>query len=145
MIPGFNHNIRYRGVLYHIQTEDSGIENPVVTTLLYKGGTILSSKRTSYSDIVSSDKMEEVVREIMKEQHKGMIKELLAGKHTDEYKEEGEGFRNEVTEGKKTAGIQEAETPEELITQREEKVEPKEQITKSLDDILLNYIMKRAK
>ncbi len=79
MIPGFNHNIRYRGVLYHIQTEDSGIENPVVTTLLYKGGTILSSKRTSYSDIVSSDKMEEVVREIMKEQHKLMLFDLKNG------------------------------------------------------------------
>jgi len=79
MIPGFNHNIRYRGVLYHIQTEDSGIENPVVTTLLYKGGTILSSKRTSYSDIVNSDKMEEVVREIMKEQHKLMLFDLKNG------------------------------------------------------------------
>ena len=79
MIPGFNHNIRYRGVLYHIQTEDSGIENPVVTTLLYKGGTILSSKRTSYSDIVNSDKMEEVVKEIMKEQHKLMLFDLKNG------------------------------------------------------------------
>jgi hypothetical protein len=79
MIPGFNHNIRYRGVLYHIQTEDSGIENPVVTTLLYRGGTILSSKRTSYSDIVNSDKMEEVVREIMKEQHKLMLFDLKNG------------------------------------------------------------------
>ena len=79
MIPGFNHNIRYRGVLYHIQTEDSGIENPVVTTLLYQGGTILSSKRTSYSDIVNSDKMEEVVREIMKEQHKLMLFDLKNG------------------------------------------------------------------
>ena len=79
MTPGFNHNIRYRGVLYHIQTEDSGIENPVVTTLLYKGGTILSSKRTSYSDIVNSDKMEEVVKEIMKEQHKLMLFDLKNG------------------------------------------------------------------
>lgn len=79
MIPGFNHNIRYRGVLYHIQTEDSGIENPVVTTLLYRGGTILSSKRTSYSDIVNSDKMEEVVKEIMKEQHKLMLFDLKNG------------------------------------------------------------------
>jgi septum formation inhibitor-activating ATPase MinD len=55
MIPGFNHNIRYRGVLYHIQTEDS------------------------YSDIVNSDKMEEVVKEIMKEQHKLMLFDLKNG------------------------------------------------------------------
>ena len=79
MIPGFNHNVRYRDVLYHVQTEDSGVDNPTVTTLLYKGGTILASKRTSYSDIVKSDKMEEVVREIMREQHKMMLMDLKNG------------------------------------------------------------------
>ncbi len=145
MLVGYNTNISYKEKGYHIQTEDNGQSNPVIVTLLYSKGAILASKKTSYAHIVAEPDYKDRVREIMKEQHKGMIKELLAGKHTDEYKEEGEGFRKEVTEEKKTAGTQEAETPEELITQREEKVETKEQITKSLDDILLNYIMKRAK
>ena len=79
MIPGFNHNVRYKGILYHVQTEDSGVDNPVVTTLLYKAGTILSSKRTSYSDILNSDKMDEVVKDIMKEQHKMMLYDLKNG------------------------------------------------------------------
>jgi len=79
MIPGFNHNVRYKGILYHVQTEDSGVDNPVITTLLYKSGTILSSKRTSYSDILNSDKMEEVVKDIMKEQHKLMLHDLKNG------------------------------------------------------------------
>jgi hypothetical protein len=79
MIPGFNHNVRYKGVLYHIQTEDSGSDNPVVTTLLYQAGTILHSKRTSYADIVSSEKMYDVVREIMREQHKMMLMDLKNG------------------------------------------------------------------
>jgi hypothetical protein len=145
MLVGYNTNISYKEKGYHIQTEDNGQSNPVIVTLLYSKGAILASKKTSYAHIVAEPDYKDKVREIMKDQHKGMIKELLAGKHTDEYKEEGEGFRKEVTEEKKTAGTQEAETPEELITQREEKVETKEQITKSLDDILLNYIMKRAK
>jgi hypothetical protein len=145
MLVGYNTNISYKEKGYHIQTEDNGQSNPVIVTLLYSKGAILASKKTNYAHIVAESDYKDKVREIMKEQHKGMIKELLAGKHTDEYKEEGEEFRKEVTEEKKTAGTQEAETPEELITQREEKVETKEQITKSLDDILLNYIMKRAK
>ncbi len=145
MLVGYNTNISYKEKVYHIQTEDNGQSNPVIVTLLYSKGAILASKKTNYAHIVAEPAYKDKVREIMKEQHKGMIKELLAGKHTDEYKEEGERFRKEVTEEKKTAGTQEAETPEELITQREEKVEIKEQITKSLDDILLNYIMKRAK
>lgn len=145
MLVGYNTNISYKEKVYHIQTEDNGQSNPVIVTLLYSKGAILASKKTSYAHIVAEPAYKDKVREIMKDQHKGMIKELLAGKHTDEYKEERERFRKEVTEEKKTAGTQEAETPEELITQREEKVETKEQITKSLDDILLNYIMKRAK
>ena len=83
MIPGFNHNVRYKGVLYHIQTEDSGSDNPVVTTLLYQAGTILHSKRTSYADIVSSEKMDDVVREIMREQHKMMLLDLKNGVFDD--------------------------------------------------------------
>lgn len=117
MIPGFNHNIRYRGVLYHIQTEDSGIENPVVTTLLYKGGTILSSKRTSYSDIVSSDKMEEVVREIMKEQHKLMLFDLKNGVFEKAGKEA-------VVEAKK----EEVVFGDGVISER------------SLDEVILDYL-----
>jgi len=83
MIPGFNHNVRYKGVLYHVQTEDSGSDNPVVTTLLYQAGTILHSKRTSYADIVSSEKMDDVVREIMREQHKMMLLDLKNGVFDD--------------------------------------------------------------
>jgi septum formation inhibitor-activating ATPase MinD len=117
MIPGFNHNIRYRGVLYHIQTEDSGIENPVVTTLLYRGGTILSSKRTSYSDIVNSDKMEEVVREIMKEQHKLMLFDL------------------------KNGVFEKAEKEAVVDTKKEEVVFGDSVISeKSLDEVILDYL-----
>jgi hypothetical protein len=27
MVVGFNHNIKHKGKMYHIQTEDSGLEN----------------------------------------------------------------------------------------------------------------------
>ncbi len=51
MVVGFNHNFRYQGEVYHIQTEDSGMLSPNIVTLLYQGGTILASKKTSYADI----------------------------------------------------------------------------------------------
>jgi len=35
MLSGFNTNFRYRGVLFHVQTEDSGRGNPHVITLLH--------------------------------------------------------------------------------------------------------------
>lgn len=79
MVPGFNHNIMHKGRMFHIQTEDSGIKNPHIITHLFVGGNILSTKKTSYADILNSDHLEEVVREIMEEQHKAMLRELKRG------------------------------------------------------------------
>lgn len=79
MVLGFNHNIRYKGELFHVQTEDSGRANPHIVTLLYRGGTILASAKTSYADIIKVDQLELVVESIMKDQHKEMMKRLKAG------------------------------------------------------------------
>lgn len=79
MVVGFNHNFRYKGEVYHIQTEDSGVKSPNIVTLLYQGGTILASKKTSYADITKVDNLEQVVEELMKEQHKNMLRSLKSG------------------------------------------------------------------
>ncbi len=83
MVPGFNHNILYKGVLFHIQTEDSGVGKPQITTLLYRDGTIIASKKTDYSDIVRVEMLEKVVEDLMKEQHKEMLRRLKAGEFDD--------------------------------------------------------------
>lgn len=79
MVVGFNHNVVYKGETFHIQTEDSGVNNPHIITLLYRGGNIFGSKKTSYADIVKMDNLEQVVEELMKEQHKEMMRRLKAG------------------------------------------------------------------
>ena len=79
MIMGFNHNLMYKGEMFHVQTEDSGIANPHIITVLYRGGVIISSKKTSYADIIKMECLGEVVEELMKEQHKGMMRRLKAG------------------------------------------------------------------
>lgn len=80
MLQGFNHNIRYHGRLFHVQTEDGGLQNPHIVTLLYHGGSIVSSKKTAYADILTSDRRDEVVREIMREQHRQMLRDLREGR-----------------------------------------------------------------
>jgi hypothetical protein len=79
MVVGFNHNFRYKGEIYHVQTEDSGRKSPHIITLLYKGGNILASRKTSYADICKIDNLEQVVEELMKEQHKEMLRRLKSG------------------------------------------------------------------
>lgn len=81
MVPGFNHNVMHKGRMFHIQTEDSGPKKPwIVTHLFAHGGHILESRKTSYDDIVGMPEMEEVVREMMEEQHKNMLRDLKDGK-----------------------------------------------------------------
>jgi hypothetical protein len=83
MVVGFNHNIKHKGKMYHIQTEDSGLENPHIITHLFVGGNILASKKTSYADIVAAENLAQVVRELMEEQHKEMLRNLINGVYDD--------------------------------------------------------------
>jgi hypothetical protein len=83
MNVGFNHNIMYKGEVYHIQTEDSGVANPHIVTLLYQAGTIIGSRKTSYADIIKMDNLDKVVEELMKEQHKEMLRRLKAGDYDE--------------------------------------------------------------
>ncbi|RMF44869.1 MAG: hypothetical protein D6751_08385 [Deltaproteobacteria bacterium] len=83
MVVGFNHNFRYRDRVFHIQTEDGGVRSPHITTLVYCGGTILASKKTSYADITRVSNLEQVVEDLMKEQHKEMLRRLRDGDFDD--------------------------------------------------------------
>jgi hypothetical protein len=79
MVVGFNHNIKYRGKTYHAQTEDSGADRPQVATHLFLGGNIIASKRTSYADICGAENLPDVVRALMEEQHKEVLRNLVHG------------------------------------------------------------------
>jgi hypothetical protein len=79
MVPGFNTDFKYRGETYHVQTEDNGVGNPVVITLLYHKGAILASRRTPYHDLLAKPGFEHELQGLMKTQHKELMRSLLAG------------------------------------------------------------------
>jgi hypothetical protein len=159
MLVGYNTNISYKEKIYHVQTEDSGQNNPVVVTLLYSKGAILASKKTNYAHILNDVDFTEKVTKLMKAQHKLIIRDLLSGKFTGDVK-------GEEVAGVEDSEVDEANGAEDICTSEaiikleakpaaetlntmaanltSEQSEAKDQITKSLDDILLNYIMKRA-
>jgi hypothetical protein len=76
-VLGYNHNLRYRGRLFHVQSEDSGPGNPRVFTHLFYEGTILSSKKQEYDAEIHED----TVKLLMQQLHKTMIRELTHGEH----------------------------------------------------------------
>ena len=83
MLSGFNTNFRYRGVLFHVQTEDSGLDNPHVITHLFHGGNIMASQKRDYSSRLGEGEIEDAVRKLMEGQHKAMLKQLSRGEHDE--------------------------------------------------------------
>ena len=82
MRSGFNTNVRHRGTLFHVQTEDSGRANPHMITHLFYKGTILASEKQSYAEDAERDDIDETVKQRMETQHLGMLGRLRAG-HLD--------------------------------------------------------------
>ena len=89
MITGFNTNVRHGGRVFHVQTEDSGLNNPHVISHLYIGGTILASEKRDYAQLLDQGgDLTRAIRSLMDEQHN----EMLAGlKHYVETGEQVEG------------------------------------------------------
>lgn len=165
MLLGYNHNIPYKGSVFHIQTEDSGVKNPHIITLLYREGVILCSKKTSYADILIIENLEAVVEDLMKEQHKDMLRRLKSGEFdakafgtnqqqplktppTEQKKDEGLNLppSPSAPAAPDTSGIdllfQEAVQPQPTSNAAPPKAtEPsvKKQDSASLDDAILNF------
>jgi hypothetical protein len=79
-IGGYNHNIKYQKQLFHVQTEDSGVDNPHIFTHLFLNGMVVASLRFDYHHLEFEPEEEEAsVRALMQEQHKKMLRHLWRG------------------------------------------------------------------
>ncbi len=78
-ILGYNHNVRYRGLVWHVQTEDSGMANPHLFTHLFHEGVIVSTRKLVYDN--GSD--EGAIKSLMQAQHKAVMKDLKRGHFDD--------------------------------------------------------------
>lgn len=80
MITGFNTDVEHDGITYHVQTEDKGLDSPLMLSLVYTGGAILASKRVRYDDLIASGFDERVLAERLLRQHKLMCAAIRAGR-----------------------------------------------------------------
>lgn len=80
MITGFNTDIPHEGVTYHVQTEDKGLDTPLILSLVYVGGAIIASKRTRYDDLLQTGFDEKVLTDRLQRQHKLICAAIRAGR-----------------------------------------------------------------
>lgn len=114
---GFNNNIRFRDQVFHVQTEDSGLDQPhIITHLFADGGRVVKSHKRLYGSQLSRPDIAEFVRALMKAQHLEMVAMLREGR-----------FDN-VLLGREIGGIQLLEEPpnvdiRKLASQKKERAE----------------------
>lgn len=129
MLPGYNHNIIHKGVTFHVQTEDSGTDNPFIMTHLFIGGNIIATKKTGYMDIIKVNDLEKIVADIMKEQHKKIVMELRDGIYDSHVL-----VKDLIKEhGTKRQESKPAEQKEKTLNIDEE--------IKNLDEVILDYLV----
>jgi len=83
MITGFNTDVKHEGHVYHVQTEDRGLDNPMFESLIYIGGSIVAKKLTPYSDKLTEGATEETLASLLKRQHQVIIAAIKAGRIED--------------------------------------------------------------
>jgi hypothetical protein len=161
MLPGFNTNVRHGGVLFHVQTEDSGKAHPHIITHLYHGGTILASEKSSYAELVEAPDLPKRVRERMDAQHHAMLKRLASGE-LDEQIEQRLGAavfaredraktaantRRGITEPERTLRPAPRATPPPIAEPPPAATQPPSAAPadRPLDELILDYLVEAAR
>jgi hypothetical protein len=140
MITGFNTNVRYRGRVFHVQTEDSGRRHPHVISHLYFEGTILASEKRDYADVIDSEDLTSVVRGLMDEQHRAMLASLRRGgfddvitERLDSAEPSADRFPAAAQPAPSSAAQDERAFGEGIVSQ------------KPLDEVILEYLVEKAR
>jgi hypothetical protein len=120
VITGFNTDIQHEGVTYHVQTEDKGLDSPLILSLVYVGGAIIANKRTPYHDLIESGFDEQALTERLQRQHKLICAAIKAGRIEDLKRMGGQTAsapqaepapkKAAASEGKKTGGQRKKKT-----------------------------------
>jgi len=125
LITGFNTDIKHNSKVYHVQTEDKGLSNPYIESLVYVGGEILASRKTSYADRVGETGFDEkAISNLMEQQHRTMIAAIKRG-------------RLDALSGTQTGGG----VPRETIMASAQQAEDD---SKTLDQVIMDYLASEA-
>jgi hypothetical protein len=141
VITGFNTDVKHKNRVFHIQTEDKGDANPYVESLIYVGGEILATKKTSYAEVVEGGRDDHAVQDLMEQQHRTMIAAIQRGRF------DGANGAIQIPEG--MAATTARETPVSARASAKEKGDstappgtpsPAPAIDRSLDQMVLEYL-----
>jgi hypothetical protein len=132
LITGFNTDIRHNEKVYHIQTEDKGLQNPFIESLIYVGGEILASKKTSYAERIKEGIDDKLIGSLMEQQHKTMIAAIKRGRF--------DGLSESATSRTQISRATTVAQPSGAVVPPA----PSSQPEKTLDQVIIDYLASEA-
>jgi len=119
-MPGNNTQIKYRGLTFHVQTQDKGASAKYIESFIYKSGKIIYSRKTPYTSLINRPDFKQQMIQLMKKQHLAFIQEISDGK-CDRY-------------------LNLPEKPEDLSQKTHRPLRPQEMATKEQGSLEINLV-----
>src|SRR5579864_1071075 len=80
MLFGHNTNVTLDGTVFHVQTEDRGVNSATLDTTVHCRGRVLHRRTNKYHDLLPLDEeKEKMLKTRLDEQHFGVLEELKSG------------------------------------------------------------------
>lgn len=80
MVIGHNSNVAIGADIVHVQTEDRGVNHPVIDTTVHWKGRVLHRRTSNYKDLLPLDPGKEAaLKTRLDDQHRAVVEELRSG------------------------------------------------------------------
>jgi hypothetical protein len=80
MSAGFNSNIEVAGAVFHVQTEDRGLQHPFVDTVVLSGGRVVYRRTVGYQDLLGIAPIDEAALAArIEQQHREILEGVRDG------------------------------------------------------------------
>ncbi len=146
MITGYNTDVRHLDVVFHVQTEDKGTDNPFIESLVYVGGQVLAAKRASYANLLANGTQDKAVVELMERQHRTVIAAIKSGRFDEKLEARSGAKVVAATDSTQVAGARrtsEVAVPPDMP--RAPSPPEEEPLTeRTLDQVILEYLTNEA-
>src|SRR5688572_15434946 len=138
MRTGYNTDVRYKERVFHVQTEDKGLNNPYIESVVYFGGQVMAAKRATYADLLQQGQGGDAIGSRMENQHRMMIAAIRSGKLDGKLRDVlgPDSDETRLADGRETTGARAAAST--LLDQARDDEGP------TLDQVILDYLTSEA-
>lgn len=149
MLTGYNTDVRHLDLVLHVQTEDKGLDNPAIESVIYLRGRVLAAKRTAYEKLINQGKGEREIAAVMEHQHRTIVAAIRAGRFDGRIEQAIAAARGDVAPAPPAAPVDpfppengESAPPERLDAIRATLIA--EEHGPTLDQVILEYLSAEA-